>query len=158
MSFQFGSLWMWVVLLSWMISWNQLLTYLRNCSDLRARDKREENINGKRNATALHRERHLLAVIDSLPPTPKAGDCLICGGPIAARPGGPRNAAGSSLQSSSIYIPSQCTWFLQILQLHCRQINAVICFQQGGGNPLWHFLFLNNWSCFVFPKPYWSKG
>lgn len=60
------------------------------------------------------------------------------------------------LQRGSISIPSWFTCFLQILQLHCRQINAVICFQQGGGNPLWHFLFLNNWSCFVFPKPYWS--
>lgn len=74
------------------------------------------------------------------------------------RRGLPRRArpdAGTACRGS-IYIPSWFTCFLQILQLHCRQINAVICFQQGGGNPLWHFLFLNNWSCFVFPKPYWS--
>lgn len=111
----------------------------------------KEAINGRR-TTRLYWERHPVAGITSLPtPPPKARDCLTYSW---SQEDQTRHRHG--LQRGSIYIPSWFTCFLQILQLYCRQINAVICLQQGGGNPLWHFLFLNSWSCFVFPKPYWS--
>lgn len=133
------------------ISWNWLVTSLRNSPNLKEGQSWKEAINGRR-TTRLCWERHPVAGITSLPsPPPKASDCLTYSW---CQEGQTRRRHG--LQRGSIYIPSWFTCFLQILQLLCRQINAVICFQQGGGNPLWHFLFLNSWSCFVFPKPYWS--
>lgn len=57
-----------------------------------------------------------------------------------------------------LYLNSQLVHLLSanFAQLYCRQINTVICYQWERGNTLWYFLFLNNWSCFVFPTPYWS--
>lgn len=117
------------------LPWNRLVTSLSNSSDLREAERWKEKHEWRESW-----ERHPLPACSFSPNLPAD----------------PQSCCRHGWQGGCISIPSWFTCFLQILQLHCRQINAVICFQQGGGNSLWHFLFLNNWSCFVFPKPYWS--
>lgn len=78
------------------ISWNWLVTCLRNCSDLRVGERWKENTNRKRNTRTPHWERHPLAGITSLPTPLKASDCLIYRGPVTGCPGGLRTIPACS--------------------------------------------------------------